>query len=210
MAYIYKITNQINQHSYIGKTEYVNPNRRWKEHLSEATKQRFNHRAIYRAIQKYGKENFSFEILEETNNPNEREQYYILKYNTYHNGYNETLGGDGTKYLELPEKEICLYYLNHSLTETSKHFSHDRETIKKVLYKNNIPFHSCQKGVILTTSYPVVKIDPKTNEVIQIYTSLSEAEKDNGNTQHIGDVIKGRRKTCKGYKWKKYSDLYKE
>lgn len=207
MAYIYKITNQINQHSYIGKTEYVNPSRRWKEHLSEATKQRFNHRAIYKAIQKYGKENFTFEVLEETNNPNEREQYYICKYNTYHNGYNETLGGDGAQCLELPEKEICLYYLNHSLTETAKYFFHDRETIKKVLYKNNIPFHTHQEGILLTTSYPVVKIDPKTNEIIQIYSSLSEAEKDNGNTQHIGDVIKGRRKTCKGYKWKKYNDL---
>lgn len=40
MAYIYKITNLINQHSYIGKTEAINPLDRWKEHLREATKKK--------------------------------------------------------------------------------------------------------------------------------------------------------------------------
>lgn len=201
MAYIYKITNLLNQHSYIGKTEYVNPQRRWKEHLHEATKERYNHRAIYRAIQKYGKENFSFEIIEETNNPNEREQYYIQYYDTYHNGYNETLGGDGSCYLKLPEQEICKYYLQHSLIETAKFFQHDRETIKRILYKNNIPIKTIQESILLRNSYPVAKIDKNTNEIIQIYPSLQEAEKNNGNTHHIADVIHGKRKTCKGYKW---------
>lgn len=180
---------------------------RWKEHLSEATRKRSNHRAIYRAIRKYGKENFNFEVLEETDFPNEREKYYIQLYNTYHNGYNETLGGDGSCFLVLPENDICIYYLNHSLSDTAKHFQHDREVIKRVLYKNNIPFHSHKESTILGVSYPVVQIDPKTNEVIKVFSTLAEAEKATGNTYHIGDVIKGRRKTCKGYKWAKYEDL---
>ena len=38
MAYIYKITNQINGKSYIGKTEKINPHERFKEHLRECKK----------------------------------------------------------------------------------------------------------------------------------------------------------------------------
>ena len=44
--------------------------------------------------------------------------------------------------------------------------------------------------------------DIKTNEVIEVYPSIQEAERANGNTRHIAEVCKGKRKTCKGYKWK--------
>ena len=203
MAYIYKITNKINQKKYIGKTEKVNPEERWKEHLRDAKREYRKNRALYRAINKYGAENFTFEIIEETDIPNEKEQYYIQFYDTYHNGYNETLGGDGASYLELPEQEICQYYLQNSLKATVKFFGHDKKTIQKVLYKNNIPLRESTERMLLATSYAVAQIDPNTNEIIHIFSSLSEAEKATGNTHHIADVIHGKRKTCKGYKWKK-------
>ena len=203
MAYIYQITNLINQKKYIGKTEKINPIDRWKEHLKDAKRDYRKDRALYKAINKYGTENFSFEILEETDSPNEREQYYIKYYDTYHNGYNETLGGDGASYLELPEQEICKYYLSHSLSDTIKQFSHDKETIKKILYKNNIPLREGTDRMVLATSYAVAKIDINTKEILEIYPSLHAAELANGNSHHISDVIKGRRKTCKGFYWKK-------
>lgn len=203
MAYIQKITNLINQHSYIGKTEAIDPTDRWKEHLCEAKRERSSHRAIYRALRKYGEENFSFEVIEETTDPNSREQYYIQFYDTYRNGYNETLGGDGSAYLELPEQEICQFYLTHGLKETAKYFEHDIETIRRVLYKNNIRQRTLSEQMRLSVSYPVAQIDPKTGEVIHIFSSLAEAEQATGNTKHIGDVIRGKRKTCKGYVWKK-------
>ena len=207
MAYIYKITNTINGKSYIGKTEYDPPERRWKQHIAESKKDRSSSRALCRALQKYSIEKFSFQVLEKTDKPNEREQYYIQYYNTYHNGYNETLGGDGASYLELPEQEICKYYLNHSLKNTSLYFGYDKNTIKKVLYKYNIPIKTIKESSILSKSYAVAKIDKNTNEIIQIYASLGEAEKENGNTHHIADVIHGKRQTCKGYKWKKYEEI---
>ena len=70
-----------------------------------------------------------------------------------------------------------------------------------MLYKNNISIKTIQESILLRNSYPVAKIDKNTNEIIQIYPSLQEAEKNNGNTHHIADVIHGKRKTCKGYKW---------
>jgi hypothetical protein len=43
-------------------------------------------------MRKYGRENFSFQILEECSEDKlaEREIYWINKLNTYKNGYNET------------------------------------------------------------------------------------------------------------------------
>ena len=112
MAYIYQIINKINGKSYIGKTEY-SVKHRWKEHLRDYRQKKNQSRALYRAMNKYGTENFECIQLKETNNPNEDEVLYIQEYNTYHNGYNETLGGDGAAYLELPEDEICKFYLKN-------------------------------------------------------------------------------------------------
>lgn len=50
-------------------------------------------------MQKYGIEHFTIELIEETDNPEEREQFWIQYYDSYHNGYNATLGGDGKKFL---------------------------------------------------------------------------------------------------------------
>lgn len=81
---IYKITNMINGKSYIGQSIHIE--RRWKEHCFKTNKS-----CISKAIQKYKKENFSFEILEECkiDELNQKEQYYIKKFNSIvPNGYN--------------------------------------------------------------------------------------------------------------------------
>ena len=188
---------------YIGKTKYTNPQKRWKEHLSDSQNPKRNHRALYRAINKYGVNNFTFEIIEETDNPEEREIYYIAQYNTYHCGYNETLGGDGASYLELPEQEICKYYLApHTLAETSKYFKHDLSTIRQVLCKYNISIVSGQEINRQKFSLAVAKLDKKTEEILEIYPSISEAERQNNCHMHIKDVCHGKRKSAGGYKWR--------
>ena len=55
---IYKIENLINHKVYIGQS--IEIEKRWQKHLS--AKDDF---VIHRALQKYGKENFSFQIIEE-------------------------------------------------------------------------------------------------------------------------------------------------
>lgn len=201
MAYIYKIENQINHKVYIGKTEYTNPNRRWNQHKADSKNPKRNHRALYRAMNKYGIENFTFVVLEETQFPEEREKYYIQKYNSYHFGYNETLGGDGKKILNLPEQEICKFYMQHSLAETATYFCHDKETIKSVLYKYNISIIPAQERNKLTLSKAVAKIDKNTNEILEVYPSVLEAERQNKCNSHIKDVCHGKRKTAGGFKW---------
>lgn len=53
-------------------------------------------------MRKYGIENFSIEELEKCSADvvNDREIYWINYYDTYHNGYNATLGGDGRPFVD--------------------------------------------------------------------------------------------------------------
>ena len=106
MIGIYKIENQINGKVYIGQS--INIARRWKEHRSRANN---NDTPLYRAINKYGLENFTFEILEEcsVSELNEKEIYWIKYYNSTNRniGYNLTTGGNGgNTYLNKTEDEL--------------------------------------------------------------------------------------------------------
>ena len=94
MIGIYKITNKINGHSYIGQSVHIE--KRMREHKLKYNWEREKNKTLYQAFQKYGIENFSFEIIEEceANILNIREQFWIAHYNTYNNGYNMTCGGE--------------------------------------------------------------------------------------------------------------------
>ena len=88
---IYKITNLINNKIYIGQT--VHPNKRWQEHQQRA-KTHYDDYPIHLAINKYGAENFSFEILEWTEQYDYEEARLIKEYNSISpNGYNLIEGG---------------------------------------------------------------------------------------------------------------------
>ena len=93
---IYKIKNLINGHAYIGQS--VNIEKRWNAHKKCAFREtsRSYDYPLSRAFRKYGIENFSFEIYEECNrlDLNDREKFYIQKYDTFFHGYNQTMGGD--------------------------------------------------------------------------------------------------------------------
>lgn len=90
MIGIYKITNKINNKSYIGQS--TNIQRRINEHRWANENSRI---PFHKAIDKYGWDNFQVEILEECNleDLNERESYWIQFYNSYGEGYNMNPGG---------------------------------------------------------------------------------------------------------------------
>lgn len=85
---IYKIENLINHKVYIGQSKNIEV--RWRAHRTAK-----DDYSIHQAIQKYGVENFEFSIIEECepDQLNEKEIYWINQYNSYTEGYNETLGG---------------------------------------------------------------------------------------------------------------------
>lgn len=97
MALIYKITNSLTDMSYIGKTTRT-LQIRINEHKRDCKNYSGTTIPLYNAIQNYGWDNFSIEILEDNilnSDIDEKEKYYIKKYNTYYNGYNATEGGEG-------------------------------------------------------------------------------------------------------------------
>lgn len=88
---LYKITNLINGKVYIGQS--IHPDKRWREHRNKA-KKNFDEYPIHLAISKYGEKNFSFEILEWSEDYDNREKELIQEYNSISpNGYNIAMGG---------------------------------------------------------------------------------------------------------------------
>lgn len=141
-GFIYKITNIINNKSYIGQT-IQNVKERFYQHCATKCSKEVLNMAIHKAIMKYGKDNFIIEVIEETDkeNLNDREIYWIKYFNTYYNGYNSTKGGQlGNKYYkDLDIKSIIeLYTKGKSLRFIGNKFSVDKQTIKDLLLRNNI------------------------------------------------------------------------
>lgn len=91
---IYVHKNKINGKVYIGQTNDIK--RRWCGNGTQYA----NSTKFWRAICKYGWNNFEHIILEENltvEEANIKEAEYIKKYNSIENGYNTTLGGSNEK-----------------------------------------------------------------------------------------------------------------
>lgn len=94
MVGIYKITNLINNHAYIGQSTNIEDRlRRHKTRYKNPNAADYD-KILYKAMRKYGIENFSFEILEQCsiNELDLKEKYWIQYYNTFKEGYNVTQG----------------------------------------------------------------------------------------------------------------------
>jgi group I intron endonuclease len=80
---------------YIGQTVYEE--RRKRQHRHDCKRGVDN--KFYRAVRKYGWNKFIYGIIEEYDAEvlEEQEVYYIDCYDTYKNGYNSTIGGEGVR-----------------------------------------------------------------------------------------------------------------
>ena len=88
---VYKLTCIPTDEIYVGIT-CQKVEKRWRKGKSYK-----NNKKLYAAIQKYGWDNFSKEILEtglkESEAPS-RERFYIEKFNSLHKGFNNSIGGE--------------------------------------------------------------------------------------------------------------------
>ena len=141
-GFIYKITNKINGKSYIGQT-IQSVKERFYQHCATKCSQAILNMVIHKAINKYGKSNFTIEVIEEveSTNLNDRERYWIRYYDSYNNGYNSTEGGqNGIKLFKNLDTESIVreYKSGKSLREIGRLFNVDKQTIKDLLVRNNI------------------------------------------------------------------------
>lgn len=212
-GFIYKITNKLNGKIYIGKTLSTIENR-WKEHIKTAKEERCENRPLYRAMNKYGIENFIIEIIEQCNHEilSDREIYWINYYNSYGNGYNATLGGDG-KVLYDYEQILKKFEEGLLVKEIAEYFNCCTETVTKVISNAGIDGN---RNNINKVSKKVVMCDKKTGEELKTFYSQTEAARwlmENNYTKakdsskisyNIGRTIKGEanRKSAYGFFWK--------
>lgn len=167
MGYIYKITNILNQKSYIGKT-IRDPEIRWNEHKQD---NKHPNLPLQRAFKKYGINSFSFEIIEEVKEEllDEREKYYIKKFNTYKQGYNATLGGEGGVTHTLPKEEIekilTLWKQKCTISQISKITGHSFSAIQNHIKKTGITNEQYKKQIKLNKNKALknIKLREKQN-----------------------------------------------
>ena len=123
MYWVYIHTNKVTGKKYVGQTTQDNPAARWKYGRGYKGSGKF-----WRAIQKYGWDNFSHEIIScsSLDEMNQKERALIAYYNTTDDrfGYNIELGGSGKgKHSEETRKK---------LSESHKGLHHTEEARRKI------------------------------------------------------------------------------
>lgn len=94
---VYKITNLLSNQSYIGVDSYFP--KRLNQHKSLLLKNKHKNNHLQSSYNKNGLSSFNFELLENCSSREEmlkREIYLISHYNSFVNGFNHTIGGEGS------------------------------------------------------------------------------------------------------------------
>ena len=214
MSKIYKITNDINNKIYVGKTSR-SLEERFAEHCSDRKRAGSENRPLYRAMNKYGIEHFSIDLIEECQPEleNERESYWIGFYHGYDEGYNATRGGDGLCIYNY-DKIYKLLCQGKTVKEITLLIGCCVDVVYSVAKTYNFPLATKNElAKQLEESKKKVAQYSLQGEYIQTFDSYSSAAKwlvENGKAKslnggvrgHIGDACKGIRKTAYKYIWK--------
>ena len=205
---IYLHRNKINDKVYIGQT-CQKPEKRWNYGHGYKNCPRF-----YSAIISYGWNNFEHIILENnltSDEANEKEQYYIKKYDSQNPdlGYNLTEGGSSlSEYWKTPEhRELQsqnkkLYFKEHpdKKNENDMHLKEIAQKSAKIRSEKMKENYANQGGLFHLNESRKKRI--KCIETDEIFASLSEASrKYNISVGNISSVIHGKRKSAGGYHW---------
>lgn len=202
---IYLITNLITQEKYVGQS--VDVAGRWKQH--QTTAQNLKEQAqVYRAIRKYGIENFSCELLEACPKEqlDEKEIYWIDYYDSFYNGYNMTHGGQGSYGWKYDPEKICaLWDKGYSIKEIMEELGCSQQLVSERLrgYKdyNNETARARYESYSTGTIYQYSLM----GNFIQSFPSATVAAKQINNSRNdtILACIKGNINSAYGYQWRK-------
>ena len=192
-GFIYKITNKLNNKVYIGQT-IQKPIERFYQHCAKKCDKYILNMVIHKAIFKYGKDNFTFEVIEEVPKQqlNEREEYWIKYYNSYTDGYNSTKGGQkGNKPVKDIDNKAIIeqYQQGKSLRTIGKMFNIDKATVKSILIRNNIKLRT-------TRTYKLSQED-RANIILDIKQGLSRntiVSKWNISKSYLSQLINSQRR----------------
>lgn len=199
---IYKATNIINEKVYIGQTIQTLHSRRTKHESNSRKEKPLYH--FGRALKKHGLDNFKWEIVMSCNNReelNDMERQCVTTFDSYQNGYNETLGGEGScgrKQSEVTKRLISLKKTGIPLSEEHREkLSKMRRGVKKS--KKHVDNVAYAKSQFWQVVYP----DNKT-EIIKNLSLFCREH--NISDRGMWLVANGYRAHHKSYKCKKYKE----
>lgn len=134
---IYYIKNLINNKYYVGQSRDIH--HRWVRERAALKRDKLAWNIhLQNAWKKYGEDNFEFKIVEECSVAllDEREMFWIDKFDSFYNGYNKTLGGDGFKGSTPWNKGIKLSEpYRKKLSDAHKNQKHTEAQIQKLREK---------------------------------------------------------------------------
>ena len=191
MGYIYKITNKTDGKIYVGQT--IQPlDERFRQHRKKSSRCRY----LKRAFEKYGFDNFVFEMIcicfdEDLD---KFEIQYMTKFNSIvPNGYNLRAGGNSGRHNEETKKKISATLKGR--TDIVRNYSNH---IGKKLSEKT------KKKISDALGRKVNQYDLENN-LIKTFNSISEAAKEtNIDNSTIGKCCNKRYKTSGGFVWKFY------
>ena len=217
---IYVIQNNINQKKYVGKA--LDIYRRIKAHVTALnTKDVNENRHLINSWHKYGRENFSYYVIEYIfdedkdileNKLKERELYWIEHLDTLNRekGYNLRLDSEGKCIVSDETREKC----RESQIERFSNENVRKEMSEKLktLHKEHPEYweDSKIKLAYANRKYRIAKCDKNTGEIIKIYEIIKEISDENPDyyLQAIKGCCSGSKKSYKGFRWH-YCDLEK-
>lgn len=215
---IYKIENLINGSIYIGQS--IDIEKRWSTHISILNQNNHYNAHLQNAWNKYGSENFKFSIVEECKQfeLNDREIYWIDKYDSFINGYNLTHGGGNTeafsksviqfdmsgkelnRYLSISEAET-ITGINYSMI--SECCSNKRKTAGGYIWQYEDDFVSIPSWHFQSRKFREICQINDDGKIINIFPSSAEAKRVTGICDtSIIRCCHGTLKTAGGYEWK--------
>nr|DAT54007.1 MAG TPA: intron associated endonuclease [Caudoviricetes sp.] len=224
-GYIYKITCKKNNKVYIGQT--IQPlEQRLYHHFDDAINKGYDY-AFANAIRKHGTENFTIEEIERYECKNKKElktildvaeKKYIKQYNSYLEGYNSTLGGDGTLGYKLSKEH------KDKIRKAIKGRKHTKESIEKMskIHSGKVLSEETKQKISNTVKSKttqehldkMVQASRRVNckqvaqytlegELIKVYPSLGKASTETKISKSgIGMNCNGQRNSAGGYCWR--------
>ena len=211
---IYVIRNIINDNCYVGQS--IDVKRRWYQHRCKKNLKSKYH--LYRAFNKYGIENFKFEVIEYVKNIDDLTIRELFWYNKLEPEYNQMEPREPiTAFNKRPIYQIdknTLKILNEyeSVSLGSRETNTPPETIVRVCKKklsSSGGFYWCYKEdydnwepTISRWVKKVKQLDKETLEVINTFSSIKDVEDElKIHATSITQCCKNIRKSAGGYKW---------
>jgi group I intron endonuclease len=221
---VYTITNLINGKMYVGSTNH-SFYERWRQHKKALKNGKHHSGKLQNSVNKYGLENFKFEVLEitEKEHTTSIEKYWMNLLDSVKLGYNVSYsvngGCLGYKFTDeyKANKSKTLIGNKHRLNikhsdeikaqikeSTANFYKEDNERVRELKEQRRLICANLNRTKInLLKKIPIIQLDITTNEPIKEWDSASDIGIAFGvDSTSFTQVCRGKGKTAYGFKWK--------